>query len=221
MKTCLLLLFCFLMCPFSRAQELVVDPVTSGAMLGNSLVINNQLGKTNDKLTAIQTAQLAVAGQLTIVSDLQRKIYKGLSEVASVINHLYTIRDIAETGSDIVHDVQKAVRLARGNPALLLLAQQGAQDFEQRAVSLAADVSAYVLKGGADNLMDSAERGRLLNHILRELHVLRGIAYGMQRAMYWTQMRGIWVSLDPWAGWQSEDTRIARSVITEAKYLNR
>ncbi|EHQ30906.1 hypothetical protein [Mucilaginibacter paludis] len=221
MKTFLFLISGLLLSVALHAQELVVDPVTSGAMLANSAVINGQLNTTNNKLTAIQTAQLAVTGQLTIVNNLQNKIYKGLSEVASVINNLYSIRDIAETGSDIVTDVQKAVQTARGNPALLLFAQQGAQDFEKRAVALAADVSAYVLKGGSDNLMDSSERGKLLNHIVTEMHVLRGLAYGMQRAMYWAQLRGIWASLNPWSTWQSEDVRIANSVVNEAKYLHR
>ena len=221
MKTFLLLISGLLLSVVLHAQELVVDPATSGAMLANSAIINNQLNNTNNKLTAIQTTQLAVTGQLTIVNNLQNKIYKGLSEVASVINNLYSVKDIAETGSDIVSDVQKAVRTARKNPVLLLFAQQGAQDFERRAVALAADVSAYVLKGGSDNLMDSSERGKLLNHIVTEMHVLRGLAYGMQRAMYWAQLRGIWASLNPWATWQNEDVRIANSVISEAKYLHR
>jgi hypothetical protein len=218
MKYLLLLALCFTLS--ARAQELVVDPVTSGAMLTNSAIINSQLNTTNNKLTAIQTAQLAVTGQLAIVNDLQNKIYKGLSQVAAVLNNLYSIKDIAESGSDIVSDVEQAVKTARSDPALLLFAQKGAQDFEQRAVALATDVSAYVLKGGSDNLMDSAERGKLLNHIVTELHVLRGIAYGMQRAMYWAQMRGIWASLNPWSTWQNEDVRIANDVISQAKYLH-
>jgi hypothetical protein len=219
MKYLLLLSLCFAL-P-AQAQELVVDPVTSGSMLASSAVINSQLNTTNNKLTAIQTGQLAVAGQLVIVNDLQNKIYKGLSEVASVINNLNSIKEIAETGSDIVSDVNKAVQTARSNPVLLLFAQKGAQDFEQRAVALATDVSAYVLKGGSDNLMDSSERGKLLNHICSELRILRGLAYGMQRAMYWAQMRGIWASLNPWSTWQNEDVRIANSVISEAQYLKR
>jgi hypothetical protein len=220
MKTFLLLLSGILLSAGLHAQELVVDPVTSGSMLANSAVINSQLNTTNNKLTAIQTAQLAVTGQLTVVNDMQKKIYQGLSQVAAVVNNLYSIKDIAESGSDIVSDVEQAVKIARSDPALLLFAQKGAQDFEQRAVAMATDVSAYVLKGGSDNLMDSAERGKLLNHIVAEMHVLRGVAYGMQRAMYWAQLRGIWASLNPWSTWQNEDVRIANGVISQAKYLH-
>jgi len=218
MKYLLLLAFCLSLSGL-KAQEVVVDPVTSAAILVNSAVINGQLNTTNDNLSSISRGQMAVSGQLLIVNDLQSKIYKGLSEVASVINNLATIKEIAQCGSDIVGDVSQAVTLAKSDPVLLLFAEQGARDFEKRAVTLAADVSAFVLQGGKNNLMDSGERGKLLNHIQSEMQILRGIAYGMNRAMYWAKMNGIWRSLNPWAQWQNQDVRIANDVLNNPKYL--
>jgi hypothetical protein len=203
----------------SHAQTLTVDPAVSAAIAVNAGVINSQLNTTNDKLNLIQKGQLAVSGQLVIVNNLQNKIYQGLSQVASVINNLSTIKEIAECGSDIISDVESSVKLAKSDPVLLLFAEQGARDFETRATILAADVSAFVLKGGKGNLMDSGERGKLLNHITDEMRILRGIAYGMSRAMYWAKINGIFRSLNPWAEWQNQDIRIANDVLTNAKYL--
>ncbi len=202
-----------------KAQELVVDPTTSAAIIANSAVINGQLNTTNKNLSLISKGQLAVSGQLTFINNLQNKIYQGLSQVASVINNLSTIKEIGSCGTDIVSDVEQAVILAKSDPVLLLFAEQGARDFETRTVTLATDVSAFVLQGGKNNLMDSGERGKLLNHILSEMQILRGIAYGMNRAMYWAKMNGIWRALNPWAEWQNEDVRIANDVLTNAKYL--
>jgi len=218
MKAIFIIFLCFV-CKAGLAQELVVDPVTSAAIAINASVINGQLNTTNNKLDLIQKGQLAVSSQLVIVNNLQNDIYKGLSQVASVVNNLTTIKDIADCGTDIVNDVEASITLAKSDPVLLLFAQKGAQDFETRAVTLAADVSAFVLKGGNNNLMDSGERGKLLNHIASEMRILRGIAYGMDRAMYWAQMNGIFRSLNPWATWQNEDVRIANSVLNNAKYL--
>jgi hypothetical protein len=201
------------------AQELVVDPTTSAAIAVNAGVINGQLKTTNNKLDLIQKGQLAVSGQLVIVNNLQNKIYQGLSQVASVINNLTTIKEIYECGTDIINDVESSVTLAKSDPLLLLFAEQGARDFETRAAAMAADVSAFVLKGGTNNLMDSGERGKLLNHIAEQMRILRGIAYGMDRAMYWAKMNGIFRALNPWAEWQNEDVRIANDVLTNAKYL--
>ena len=202
----------------ANAQTLTVDPAVSAAIAVNAGVINGQLNTTNNRLDLIQKGQLAVTGQLVIVNDLQNKIYQGLSQVASVINNLTTIKEIAECGTDIISDVEASVKLAKSDPVLLLFAEQGARDFETRAATLAADVSAFVLKGG-NNLMDSGERGKMLNHIADEMRILRGIAYGMDRAMYWAKINGIFRSLNPWAEWQNQDVRIANDVLTNAKYL--
>jgi len=202
-----------------KAQELVVDPTTSAAIIANSSVINGQLNTTNNNLSWIGKGQLAVSGQLTLVNKLQNKIYQGLSQVAAVINNLTGIKEIATCGSDIVSDVEQAVTLAKSDPILLLFAEQGARDFEKRAITLATDVSGFVLQGGKNNLMDSGERGKLINHILSEMQILRGIAYGMNRSMYWAKMNGIFRSLNPWAEWQNEDVRIANDVLMNAQYL--
>ena len=205
--------------PCASAQELVVDPTTSVAIAVNAGVINGQLNTTNNKLDLIQKGQLAVSSQFVLANSLQNKIYQGLSQVAGVINNLTTVKDIYDCGTDIVSDVQSALKRAASNPVLLLFAEQGARDFQSRATALAAEVSAFVLKGGSGNLMDSGERGKLLNHIATEMRILRGIAYGMDRAMYWAQMNGIFRSLNPWATWQNEDVRIANEVLNNAKYL--
>lgn len=220
MKTILLFLILLPILIFKAAfaQEIVVDPATSAAIAVNSAVINGQLNTTNNNLSAIQKGQLAVTGQLVIVNDLQNKIYTGLSQVASVINNLTSIKEIASCGTDIVNDVGQAITIAKSDPVLLLFAEEGAREFQTRAVTLAADVSAFVLKGG-NNLMDAGERGKLLNHIESEMQILRGIAYGMGRAMYWAKMRGIWASLNPWAEWKNMDVQIANDVLNNAKYL--
>lgn len=218
MKKFIAIFLCFIV-KMVQAQELVVDPATSAAIAISTSTINGQLKTTNNKLDLIQKGQLAVSSQLVIVNDMQNKIYKGLSQVASVISNLTTIKEIAECGTDIINDVSASVKLAQSDPVLLLFAEQGARDFETRAATLAADVSAFVLKGGNSNLMDSGERGKLLNHIAAEMRILRGIAYGMDRAMYWAKINGIFHSLNPWAEWQNQDVRIANDVITNAKYL--
>jgi hypothetical protein len=217
----LLILLPWLIAKACLAQELVFDPVVTGAIAVNADIINSQLNTTNNRLNLIQKGQLAVSGQLVIVNNLQNRIYNGLSQVASVISNLNTVKDIAECGSDIIKDVESSVTIARSNPVLLLFAEQGARDFQTRAYMLAADVSAFVLKGGNGNLMDSGERGKLLNHIAEHMRILRGIAYGMNRAMYWARMNGIFRSLNPWAEWQNNDARIANDVLNNAKYLKK
>ncbi len=201
------------------AQAIYVDPATAAAMAVHSGIINGQLNTTNNKLTLIQTGQLAVTGQLTAVNSLQKDIYKGLSEVSSVMTNLLAIKDIAEISSDIVTDVNKAATLAQSDPVLLLFAQQGASEFKTRATALAAEVSTFILQGGQSNLMDSGERAKLLNRIVNELSIIRGVAYGMYRTMYYAKMRGILNSLNPYAGFINIDRQIGDNILLNAKTL--
>ncbi len=218
MKTILLIAGLFLWgCPVMA--QIYVDPTTAAAMAVQSGTINGQLNRTNDNLTLIQRGQLAVTGQLVIVNDLQQQIYKGLSEVSAAVRSLLAIQDIAEISADIVTDVNKAVVLAQSNPALLLFAEGGAREFKRRGTALATEVSSFVLQGGLNNLMDSGERAKLLNRIRTELMILRGVAYGMQRTMFWAKQRGILNSLNPYAGYINIDKRIADDIIRNAKYL--
>lgn len=209
--------FCLLVLP--GFTQIYIDPATAGATAAHSGIINGQLNKTNDNLTLIQRGQLAVTGQLVIVNDLQDQIYKGLSEVSGVVRSLLAVKDITEISIDIVEDVNKAVTIAQSNPALLLFAEGGAREFKTRATNLATEVSSFVLQGGKSNLMDAGERAKLLNRIVNELMILRGVAYGMYRSMYWAKQRGILNSLNPYAGYINIDKQIADDIIRNAKYL--
>jgi len=206
---------------FARGQTLYVDPVTSAAIASHAAVINRGLDKSNENLSLIAKGQLAVSGQLLIVNDMQERIYRGLSEVSAIMNNLVSVKEIAEIGIDITRDVEKAAELAKSSPLLLLFAEQGVRDFRSRAVKIGSEVAGFALKAGRNNLMDSGERAKLLNHIASEMRILRGIAYGMQRAMYWAKMKGLFNALNPLSTWINMDVRLANDVLQTAKYLKK
>ncbi|VTP91404.1 hypothetical protein [Sphingobacterium daejeonense] len=214
-----LFLFIALLLGTRLHAQIYIDPAVAAATGVHAGVINGQLNTTNNNLTLIQRGQLAVTGQLVIVNDLQDKIYKGLSEVSAVVRNLLAIKHISEISTDIVRDVNKAMDLAGSNPVLLLFAEEGAREFKSRATALAAEVTSFVTRGGGQNLMDSGERAKLLNRIVTEMTILRGVAYGMYRSMYWAKQRGILNSLNPYAGFINLDKRIADDIIRNAKYL--
>ncbi|MBB5440642.1 hypothetical protein HDC92_004345 [Pedobacter sp. AK017] len=201
--------------------QIYVDPAVAAATAAHSGVINNQLGRTNENLTLIQRAQLAVTGELAIANDLQNQIYRGLSEVSGAVRSLLAVKDIAEISADIARDATKAVTLAQANPVLLLFAEQGAREFKSRALALAAEVSSFALQGGINGLMDSGERAKILDKIRTDLMILRGVAYGMHRTMFWTKQRGILNSLNPYSGFINIDKQIADDILLNSKLFKR
>jgi hypothetical protein len=201
--------------------QVYIDPTVAAATATHAGVINNQLNNVNENLTLIQRGQLAITGQLTIANELQNHIYRGLSEVSGVMRSLLAVKDITEISSDILENVDKALLIAKTNPILLLFAEEGAREFKTRATNLALEVGTFALKGGKENLMDSGERAKILNFIRTELNILRGIAFGMQRSMFWAQQRGILQSLNPYSTFINIDKSIADDIIRNSKLVKK
>ena len=218
MKTLNLLAF-LILSGSAFGQTIYVDPAVAGATAAHSAVINSQLNATNERLTLIERGQLAITGNLTIVNTMQDKIYKGLSEVSSILTNLSNVQEIARIATGISSDLSQVMELAGENPALLLFAERNATLFQQRATSLALEVSSFVLKGGENNLMDAGERSKLINQILTEMVILRSYSYGMYRAMYFAQMKGFVRALNSFQGYINVDIQLAQDIARKAKTL--
>lgn len=216
---CFLSLLLLTLSGSSFGQAVYVDVSVSGATAAHSVVINSQLRATNERLTLIERGQLAITGNLTIVNTMQDKIYKGLSEVSSILTNLSNVQEIARMATAISGDLNEVTDLAGENPALLLFAERNATMFQQRATSLALEVSSFVLKGGETNLMDAGERSKLINQVLTEMVILRSYTYGMYRAMYFAQMKGFVKALNPFQGYINVDVQLAQDIARKAKTL--
>lgn len=219
MKTLSIILM--VLCIHLANAQVYVDPTVAAATATHAGVINRQLNNVNENLTLIQRGQLAITGQLTIANDLQNQIYRGLSEVSGVMRSLLAVKDITEISADILENIEKALLIAKANPILLLFAEESAREFKTRASNLALEVGTFALKGGKENLMDSGERAKLLNYIRIELNILRGIAFGMQRSMFWAQQRGILQSLNPYSTFINIDKSIADDIIRNSRLVKK
>lgn len=199
--------------------QVYFDPAVSGAQAAHSAIIEKQLNTTNEKLTLIERGQLAVTGNLTVVNSMQEKIYKGLSEVSSVLTNLSNVKEIARIANGISSDVDDIMKLANENPAFLLFAEQNATLFQQRATALALEVSNFALRGGADNLMDAGDRSKIINTILDELVILRSYTYGMYRSMYFARLNGFLRSANPFQGYIESDVAIVDDIVKNRETL--
>jgi phage-related protein len=68
--------------------------------------------------------------------------------------------------------------------------------------------------------MDSGERAKIINQILNELMILRSYTYGMYRAMYFAQMKGLMKALNPFQGYINLDLQIANDIVRKRKILD-
>jgi hypothetical protein len=214
------ILLCMLLSGVAMGQ-VYTDPAVAGAQAAHTAVLNNQLNITNEKLTLIERGQLAITGNLTVVTSMQEKLFNGLSQVSSILSNLANVKEIARVATGIHGDVKDIMELARENPVFLGFAEQNATLFQQRAVSLALEVKEFALQGGVENLMDAGERSKIIHTILNDMLILRSYTYGMYRAMYFAKMKGLFKSLNPFQGYVEMDLAIMEDIIRQRKVLSR
>lgn len=215
----LLFLFCFIVAITNlKAQVAYVDPAVAGAISISSQTLRSEQNKTNNLLTQIKTAQMAVNAQLAAAQRLQDKIYKGLSEVSGALNDAFVVKQIYENTTKIVEKSAEITAFAARNPQYAYFARKEATNFRNRLVSLTAEVT-QALTGGEFNLMSAGQRRELLRNIQTQTSLLAGHAWYMLYTMERAKTIGFWKAINPFATWVNTDQRMASDIIRRSKFL--
>lgn len=204
-----------------RAQEQVIDVQHAIAVTQNGVVRSaaesahaNYLCKINANINDLNTN----VGSVVLA---QTMIYNALSNVNSALKNGLEVKNMAVIIADMTGYINQALQLARADPALLIFAGNISREMKRRALALVTDVSGFVLKEGDNVLADYAARDELLRKVTRQLQILDGLAYGAWKAMFWAKERGVFASLDPFAGYISRDRIFVEQIIRNATYLKR
>lgn len=199
-------------------QQLVTDPILTGSTIVGGIQQNNRLDDMKQHQTMIERYQLLAVTQLGFINDWQKKMYEGLSQVASAVRDSKNIIEATTIVNDIIKYQLEAANYAKGDPILIIFAQKTESDFKNRALDMVVYISTVALKGGKDMLMDAGQRAELINRIVNDLRVIRGLAYTASRQMYWARMDGIFRSLNPFAGYVNQDQQIANDILRNYKF---
>jgi uncharacterized Zn ribbon protein len=203
----------------ASAQEYVIDyqhlvVVTENAAVRSSAEVTHDqyLGKINNNINNLNTN----VGSVVLA---QTMIYEGLSNVNSALKDGLAVKNMAVIIADMTGYIRQALDMAKSEPYLLVFAENISAEMQKRSFALVTDVSGYILKEGDNVLADYNSRDQLLRKVVTQLQILDGLAYGTWKAMYWAKERGVIASLNPFATYISQDSRIVSQIIQNAKYL--
>lgn len=180
---------------------------TSAEMTNNSYLesINNRLNDININL-----------GAVTLIQNI---IHKSLSQVDGAVRTGLAIQQIGSLLREIIGECKSIAITAKGEPYLILFAQDVIVQTKSRSMNLAAEVSDFILREGKNVLMDYGKRDALLNKITLELRVIRGLSYSLQRAMVYAKQRGILASVNPFHDFINQDVRLVNDIIFNVNML--
>lgn len=204
----------------AQAQEYVIDYQHFVAVSQNAAVRSSAEAMHDQYLGTITNHIDDLNTNLGSVLLAQNMIYEGLSNVNSALKNGLAIKNMTLIIADMTGYIDQALELAKGEPYLLIFAGKMSSEMRTRSFALASDVSGYILKEGSNVLADYNSRDQLLHKVTTQLQILDGLAYGTWKAMYWAKQRGMIASLDPFANFITQDTRIVNQIIQHAKFLH-
>ncbi len=199
-----------------RAQgfSIVFDYRMVESITANHEVTLSLLRPINGDLDKIRGHRESISKKIAVIQGIQQLMYDGHFRVAHRVSkgtHVVYIRKII---NDIAKFQRQMVTYAKENPKLLLVAYQGESALVTRTLHLFSYVHDNALKGGDNNLISAKQRMQLIRYVIKELRIMRGLAYGVARKMRLAKRVGIIKAIDPFRlSYPNRDLAIIKDIL--------
>ena len=199
------------------SQQLVFDPTVVSTLVINHTAQQEVLKDIKESESEISAAQKTIALKMEQIRVLEEKMYKSLSTVSAVVQNAKDIIYASEIAEDIGRYQKEMMQIAGEDPELLLAAAKTEVELINRSVDLLVYIDIALL-GTDANLLDNKQRLDIITHVIEELRVMRGIAYGISRRMKVARSAGLLKSLNPYRiKYPDNGAAIVKSLLEEIK----
>ncbi len=214
---CLLSIVCLIR-PGIRAQQLVFDPAVVSTLVVNHTAQQAALSDIKESEGQIAGWQKAITLKMVEIKQLEEKMYNSLKSVQSIIGQSKNIIYASTIAKDIgVYQLQM-IENAKGDPELMLIAAKTELELINRTADLFGYIYQVAVVGTDVNLMSNSDRLALIRHVVDELRIMRGLAYGISRKMRLAKYAGLWKAMNPLGlKYPNNSAAIARSLVDEYK----
>jgi hypothetical protein len=201
-----------------RAQQLVFDPAVVSTLVVNHTAQQSALKDIKNSESEIAAAQKVIAVQMSYIRELEQKMYNSLRNVSMVITGAKDIVYASQIAKDIGAYQKQMVEIATGDPILMVVALKTEAALIQRTADLFTYIYTVAFVGGDINLMNNKARLDIIKHVVRELRIMRGMAYGIVRKMRVAKYAGVMKTLNPFGlNYPNNSRAIAQSLLNELK----
>lgn len=176
------------------SQQVVVDPTVVSTLWANHAVQNTSLNNIKSEQNGIKNLQTTINIKLLQIKELQEKTYKSLKKVQSVVSQGKNVIYASTVAADIGKYQSQMIQTAKGNPLLYAVALKTELALINRTFDLFTYISTATT-GGDINLMTNIDRIKIINHVLDELRIMRGLAYSINRKMRTAKYSGVFKSI--------------------------
>lgn len=156
------------------------DVALIGAITANTVGISAEMTATNKLQTTILGENAVISTLLNDIYNYEKKMYDYMSKAQNVVTSAYSIGKCLKMGTDIVDELNECRKEATDHPEGLIVSSlitDQYTDIISESAALVSYLTPIVKGSGKDNLLNSAERIRILNTVQSRLY---SILYGVK-----------------------------------------
>ncbi|QNF31350.1 plasmid transfer protein (plasmid) [Adhaeribacter swui] len=202
----------------AAGQQVVFDPTVVSTLVINHTAQQAALSDIKDNEGQIATLQKTITLKMIQIEELQSKMYNSLKSVQSIIGQSKNIIYASAIAKDIGRYQNQMIETAKGDPELMIIAAKTEVELINRTADLFSYIYQVAVVGTDMNLMSNADRLSLIRHVVDELRIMRGLAYGITRKMRLAKYAGLWRAMNPMGlRYPNNSQAIIKSLVDEYK----
>ena len=199
-------------------QQIVFDPAVVSTLVINHTAQQTALSEIKNNEAEIAASQKVIALQMSHIRELEQKMYNSLRQVSVLIAGARDIVYASRIATDIGNYQKEMVEIARDNPVLLAVAVKTEAALISRTADLLTYIYQFAIVGGDINLMNNKDRLMIIQHVVRELRIMRGMAYGIVRKMRVARYAGVLRTMNPYGiYYPNSGAAIVKSLLDDIK----
>lgn len=167
----------------SYGQTTVIDAKLIGTLVENHAVTMSFLKPMVEATEEIREYQEDIAAKTFVMRVIKDKLYESLYEVSAIIKEGKNVMAASEIVNEIGRCQADMIAYAKDNPKLTLIAYKAEAALVARTANLMAYIFNNALVGGDKNLINSKQRMEIIRYVIKELRMMRALAFNVSMRM--------------------------------------
>ena len=150
--------------------------------------------------------------------DKVRDIHSRLIKIGGILKDAQKLAQALKIIDDIIDYQGDIVDIVSDDPKLIVFAVNSQSLIVKRATQLSKFIMLIPVQYNDWNVISDTDRKDMLHHIITELRVIRGNAYGLKNQLKYAKNYNYWSQLNPWQGYVNQDKRKIDEILNNTKF---
>lgn len=214
----LTIIFLLLLSFSTMAQTKQFDIPNVEAKVEQSKKLKTKHDDLRDNQIVSTATQTVAEGEGKKFKDKVRDIHARLIKIGGILRDAQKLAQALKIIDDILDYQGDIVGIVKDDPKLVVFAVNSQKLIVKRATNLSKFIGLIPLQYNDWNVISDTDRKDMIEHIITELRVIRGNAYGLKNQLKYASQYNYWSQLNPWQGYVNQDKRLVDEILNNTKF---